>query len=109
MAKKSSARGELENFLNGLGLETKPAIHVNGKDHPTALVTVDFGYPTPPVRLSQEQSQELGAKLRKFARELLSDVAIQRLNAEQSVLRVSSDNYLGVVYWVALQHNREEA
>lgn len=90
MAKNSSARGELENFLSSLKLSTKPSIHVNGKDHPSALVVVDFGYPTPPVRLSSEQSQELASKMRKFSRDLITkDVNI----------RVSSDNYLGVVFW----------
>lgn len=92
---KASPRVELENYLNTLNVKVKPAIHVNGKDHPTALVVVDFGTPIEAVRLSSEQSQELASKLRKFARELVS------ANAN---VRVSSDNYCGVVFFASLSH-----
>jgi hypothetical protein len=92
---KNSSRIDLENFLNDLQLHVKPAIHVNGKDHPTALVVVDFGAPLQQVKLSTEQSQDLTAKLRKFAR----DVAVKDAN-----IRISSDNYLGLVFWASSTH-----
>lgn len=90
---KSSSRGDLETFLSSLDLHVKPSIRVNGKEHPTALVVVDFGAPLDSVRLNSEQSQELATRLRKFARELI--------NKDVNV-RVSSDNYLGVVYWASI-------
>lgn len=94
MAKTSSARAELESYLSTLDLPNKPTIHVNGKEHPSALVVVDFGAPLDPVRLNLEQSKELADRMRKFARDLLSkDLSI----------RVSSDNYNGVVYWASIQ------
>ena len=91
---KTSSRTELETFLSTLGV-AKPGIHVNGKDHPSALVVVDFGTPLEAVRLSSEQSQELASKLRKFARELVS---------KDTNVRVSSDNYHGIVYYAAVSH-----
>lgn len=96
MAKpSSSSRGELETYLRSLNLAGTPAIHVNGKEHPTAIVVVDFGQPLEAVRLTQEQGQELASKLRKFARELVN---------KDANVRVSSDNYAGVVYWASYSH-----
>jgi len=94
MAKNSSALNDLQAYIRSLNLPHDAKIHVNGKDHPSAVVVVDFGYPTPPVRLNSDQSQDLAGKMRKFTRELINkDVNI----------RVSSDNYLGVVYWASIQ------
>lgn len=90
----SSSRAELESFLSSLDLPNKPSVHVNGREHPTALVVVDFGAPLEPVRLNSEQSQELAGKLRKFARDLIT---------KEVNIRVSSDNYSGVVYWASIQ------
>jgi hypothetical protein len=92
---KSTALNDLENYLTSLRLKAKPAIHVNGKDHPTALVVVDFGTPTESVRLNSEQSQELASKLRKYARELVS---------KDANIRVSSDHYAGLVYWASFSY-----
>lgn len=91
----SSIRSELEDFLENLDLPVAPSIHINGNGHPTAIVVVDFGAPTDPVRLTADQNQELTSKLRKFTKELLKNKDI--------FVRVSSDNYAGVVYWSALQ------
>ena len=91
---KTSSRTDLENYLNSLGY-AKPGIHVNGKDHPTALVVVDFGTPLEAVRLTSEQGQELASKLRRFARELVS---------KDANVRVSSDNYCGVIYYASYSH-----
>jgi hypothetical protein len=95
MATKQSTRSDLENFLAGLDLDHKPVIHVNGKEHPTAVVVVDFGAPLTQVKLSPEQNQELAGKLRKFARELVN---------KDANLRISSDNYLGLIFWAASAH-----
>lgn len=95
MAKQSSSsRFELESFLSSLDLPNKPSIYVNGKEYPTAIVVVDFGAPLEAVRLNSEQSQELASRLRKFAGDLLS---------KQAPIRVSSDNYNGVLYWCSIQ------
>jgi hypothetical protein len=95
MAKQaSSSRFELESFLTSLNLPINPAIHVNGKEHPTAVVVVDFGSPLDPVRLNSELSQELASKIRKFTRDLIT---------KEANIRVSSDNYNGVVYWASIQ------
>jgi hypothetical protein len=94
MAKHSSSRSDLEYFLSSLDLPNKPSIHVNGKEHPTALVVVDFGAPLEAVRLNSELSQELAGRLRRFARDLLT---------KESTIRVSTDNYNGVVYWASIQ------
>lgn len=95
MATKQSTRSDLENFLAGLDLANKPVIHVNGKEHPTAVVVVDFGAPLTQVKLTPEQNQELAGKLRKFARELVN---------KDANLRISSDNYLGLVFWASSAH-----
>jgi hypothetical protein len=39
-------------------------VHVNGAAHPTAIVTIDFGVPLNPVRLSQEEEGVLADHLR---------------------------------------------
>jgi hypothetical protein len=95
MATKQSTRSDLENFLAGLELANKPVIHVNGKEHPTAVVVVDFGSPLTQVKLTPEQNQELAGKLRKFARELVN---------KDANLRISSDNYLGLIFWASSAH-----
>lgn len=95
MATKQSTRVDLESFLGGLGLQNTPVIHVNGKEHPTAVVVVDFGAPLTQVKLTPEQNQELAGKLRKFARELVN---------KDANLRISSDNYLGLVFWASTAH-----
>lgn len=92
---KTSSRIELEAYFKTLNLKAMPGIHVNGKEHPTALVVVDFGTPIESVRLTSEQGQELASKLRKFARELVN---------KDANVRVSSDNYSGLVYWASYSH-----
>lgn len=99
MATKLSTRKELETFLSSLELHVTPSIHVNGKEHPTAVVVVDFGAPLNQVKLSPEQHQELAGKLRKFTKELVTKDTTKDLN-----VRISSDNYLGLVFWSAMTH-----
>lgn len=92
---KSTSLTDLENFLGTLKLKAKPGIHVNGKDHPMALVVVDFGTPVESVRLTSEQSQELASKLRKYARDLVS---------KDANIRVMSDHYSGLIYWASFSY-----
>lgn len=100
MATKPSTRKDLEAFLESLNVEFTPAIHVNGKDHPSAVVLVDFGAPLQSVRLSPEQHQELAGKLRKFTKELVA----KKDRQEDPNVRVSSDNYLGLVFWSSVTY-----
>jgi hypothetical protein len=99
MATKLSTRKDLETFLSNLDLHVKPSIHVNGKEHPTAVVVVDFGAPLTQVKLTPEQHQELAGKLRKFTKELVVKDTSKDLN-----VRISSDNYLGLVFWSSTAH-----
>lgn len=80
---------ELRGFLDTLTVGVTPSIHVNGISHPTAVVTVDFGAPLQPVRLTQEQVQELMARMRKATKDLFGS----EIN-----VRVSSDHHNGV-FW----------
>lgn len=89
---KSSSRVELERVLSSFNLENGARIHINGKEHPTAVVVVDFGQPDQAVRLNSEQNSDLVHVLRKFARE--------QYNKDVNI-RVSSDNYAGLVYWAS--------
>jgi len=83
---------ELETWLETLQIGVKPTLKVNGVHHPTALVVVDLGQPVKQIRLTSEQSGELGQRLRRTARELLGrDVNI----------RVSADNSHGI-HWVSV-------
>lgn len=85
-----SSRIDLEEFLDSLDLTVKPTIHVNGKDHPTAIVVVDFGAPLQSVRLSSNQSNDLGTKIRRYTKDILN---------KDAYIRIASDNYSGIVYW----------
>lgn len=62
----------LQSYLNSLGLN-RPAIHINGTGHPTAVVTVDLGVPKNAQRLPTEQAQELISRLRRVTRDLYKD------------------------------------
>lgn len=81
---------ELRNWLSELNLGIVPTVHVNGPQHSSAVITVDFGSPIPSIRLSSEQSQELNSRLRRLTKELYSRDDVN--------VRVSSDNQNGV-YW----------
>lgn len=80
---------ELETWLSTLTLGVAPSVKVNGSHHPTAVVVVDLGQPLKQVRLNSEQSSELGARLRRTAREVLG---------RDANIRVSTDNGYGIVW-----------
>lgn len=81
---------ELRNWLSELNLGIVPNVHVNGPQHSSAVITVDFGSPIPSIRLTSEQAQELNARLRRLTKELYTRDDVN--------VRVSSDNQNGV-YW----------
>lgn len=105
MTKKNEQRGEkraprraastvelkdLETWLATLSLgSAKPSVKVNGSHYPTAVVVVDLGQPLKQVRLNSEQSSELGARLRRTAREVIG---------RDASIRVSTDNGHGIVW-----------
>jgi hypothetical protein len=78
----------LQTYLGTLGV-IRPSVHVNGTSHPTAVIAVDLGAPKTPTRLTQEQAQELIARLRKTTRDLYKD---------EVNIRVSSDHHNGI-FW----------
>lgn len=78
-------------YLASLELGVTPTIHVNGHSFQSALVTVDFGQPLRPIKLSQEQNQEFTDRLRKLARDILGREAV----------RVSHDLTGGLVYYAS--------
>lgn len=85
----------LADYLGGLDLGVNPTIHVNGHSFQMALVTVDFGQPLKPVKLTPEQNAEFNDRLRKLAREVLN-------RGENANVRVSHDLTAGLVYYASV-------
>lgn len=93
---KPSRRGinttEIIDFLSTIDTHVTPTLHVNGPHHPTAVMSVDFGAPLQPVRLTSEVVQELQTLMRGLTRELYAgDVNV----------RFSADNSNGV-FWTSV-------
>jgi hypothetical protein len=82
----------LRDWLDSLGLEVNPSIHINGHVFPGALVTVDFGSPLKQAKLNSDQSAELGDRLRLLARDVLG---------REASIRVSHDGPNGI-YWASI-------
>lgn len=82
----------LRDWLDSLGLEVKPSIHINGHVFTSALVAVDFGSPIRQVKLSPDQSAELNDRLRLLARDVLG---------RDANIRVSHDGPNGM-YWASV-------
>jgi hypothetical protein len=82
----------LRDWLDSLGLEVNPSIHINGHVYSNALVVVDFGSPIKHVKLSSEQNAELGDRLRLLAKDVLG---------REASIRVSHDGPNGV-YWASV-------
>lgn len=92
VVKKAVDAEPLRKWLATLNVNVKPTVHVNGPSQEAAILTVDFGAPISPVRLSGEQSLELTSQMKKLAAEFYSgDVNI----------RVSNDSQHGI-YWASL-------
>lgn len=85
---------EFKTWLDGLGYQSAPKIHVNGIGHPIAAVVVDFGTPLQEVvKLTPEQSAELIGYIRSTTK------ALHR-GSEVSV-RVQSDSSTGI-WWASV-------
>jgi hypothetical protein len=84
---------ELRGWLNGLGFQSPPKLHVNGAQHTIAVIVVDFGTPlAEPVKLSTEQSADLISHMRSVAKSLYpSDIAV----------RVQNDTATGI-WWASV-------
>jgi hypothetical protein len=78
-----------ETFLSNLDIPVKARLHVNGASYHTALVTVDFGEPLEPFRLTQDQTYELHSGLRALARDILG---------RDAPININTDNSRGVVW-----------
>lgn len=86
---------ELEKYIETLALDVSPTLHINGRLHPSAVVTLDFGAPVKSIRFSNDQNHELMARLRKIARDVLGNDA---------PVRVTNDTNNGnCVFWAAIQ------
>jgi hypothetical protein len=84
---------EFKTWLNGLGFQSAPKLHINGVQHATAVTVVDFGTPlAEPVKLTTEQSADLIGFIRSITKSLYnSDI----------VVRVQSDTTTGV-WWASV-------
>jgi hypothetical protein len=83
---------DLKNWLSTLAIGVAPSVKVNGPHCPTALVVVDLGQPLKQIRLTSEQSTELGQRLRRTAREIIG---------RDASIRVSADNSHGI-HWASV-------
>lgn len=83
---------EFRDWLIGLDDEFPPTLHVNGKNHPQSVVTVDFGQPPRPPKITPEQSQELVNRMRRLTNEIMG----REMN-----VRVSFDHQNGI-YWAGI-------
>jgi len=52
-------------------LPTPATLHVNGPNHPTAIITLDFGQPLNFERPERAEAEELAARLRRAAADIM--------------------------------------
>jgi predicted glycosyltransferase len=95
---KVAAMDDLRAWLMTLHPAIKPTVHVNGKDYPACVVTVDFGVPLEPLELTAEQATELPKKLKALTKEILHPKEIQ-----DSEIRIWNDTANGV-WWTGTKH-----
>jgi hypothetical protein len=69
--------------------EDAPRLHINGNEHPTALITVDFGQPTSGINLSNDRGNELSSLLK---------AAAKSLTRRRGSVRVNFDHHHGVMW-----------
>lgn len=74
----------MKAFLASLDVGVTPTLHVNGHSYSTAIVTVDFGSPLTPIKLTQEQTQDLTDRLRRLARDIIGRDANVRVSHDSS-------------------------
>ena len=80
----------LTNFV--AAQEDRPVLHINGNDHPTAIITVDFGQPLRGVTISNDRGNELSR--------LIKD-ATKSLSRRRGQIRVNFDSHHGV-FWSSI-------
>ena len=83
----------IRDWLESLELEVKPTVHINGHAYTSALVTVDFGSPLKPVKLTPEQNGELTDRLRMLAKDIVG--------RENANIRISHDGQNGI-FWASV-------
>jgi hypothetical protein len=81
---------EVETLKNWIAEQNdSPRLHINGNDHPTALITVDFGQPISGIQLSNDRGNELSALLK---------AAAKSVNRRRGNVRVNFDHHHGVMW-----------
>lgn len=83
---------EMVEFLGGLNLAVKPSLHINGSSYHQAVVTVDFGEPLDPVRLTNDQMHDLVSNMRSLTRDVIG---------RDASVNINTDNSRGV-YWASI-------
>jgi len=84
---------EFTAFLSTIEIGVKPTLHVNGPQHPSAILTVDLGQPLQAVKLKPEVSQELVSRMRRLTRDVVGkDVPVS----------IETDNPRGIL-WASLK------
>lgn len=86
--KPRQKRTELEEFklwVSGLESVITPNVHLNGRDHSTAILTVDFGSPLDESnKLSPEQNADLITKMKTLTKSLYKSEVNVRVQNDQS-------------------------
>jgi uncharacterized protein involved in propanediol utilization len=84
---------EVEALKNWVAAQNDgPKLHINGNDHPTALVVVDFGQSLRGTSMTSERNAEVGNLLR---------AAAKSLTRRRGQVRAQYDNHHGV-YWASI-------
>jgi hypothetical protein len=83
---------EFRSWIDSQGFPVVPSIKVNGPNHPTAVIAVDFGSPVVPLRLSNDQVENIAYWLKDLT---------QLIYATQVNVRVSHDGSNGV-FWASV-------
>ncbi len=93
--KKTDDLSDIRGFLAQLETEFKPSLHVNtvnGTSFLNCVLTVDFGQPLNPPKLSEEEEEKLKEKMKVATKLVLNrDVGIRVLN----------DPYYGI-WWTSV-------
>ena len=93
IGKKTVNSKPLEDWLYQQNFSVNPTVHVNGPSTEAAILSVDFGAPIGgPIRLSNEQANELTARMKRLAGEFY---------VGEAQIRVSYDQTNGV-YWASM-------
>ena len=84
---------EVEALKNWVAAQNDaPKLHINGNDHPTAMIVVDFGQPLRGAVMNAERSAEVSGLLR---------AAAKSLTRRRGQIRAQYDNHHGI-YWASI-------